>query len=245
MARNPTSATNAKSDRAHKGTSHAPGGRPAPSTLVVREVKKRFDGLKRPTFRPASGARRSADGLVRKARKSASQGQHDGGDLASGGRGNPQQLKQRVNQAQDGANRAMEDAKQRADQTAERTKSKWTQMKADAAAGKADVKAKINNRADQLDAKAAAKDTDWVEQDAADAIDYADWMVYDARLSCSTRWTPGPAQTNGPASPAPRSARPSGQACVPGILTAAGRATVAAVNPHRSGPWPVPYARRN
>ncbi|HEX3204712.1 MAG TPA: hypothetical protein VHQ68_00580, partial [Propionibacteriaceae bacterium] len=38
-------------------------------------------------------------------------------------------------------------------------------------------------RADQLDAKAAATDADWAEDDAADAIDYAAWMVYDAQLA--------------------------------------------------------------
>jgi hypothetical protein len=56
-------------------------------------------------------------------------------------------------------------------------------MKADAAARREDMKAKIDKRADQLDAKAAAKDADWAEQDAADAIDYAVWMVYDAQLA--------------------------------------------------------------
>ena len=40
-------------------------------------------------------------------------------------------------------------------------------MKADAAARREDMKAKIDKRADQLDAKAAAKDADWAEQDAA------------------------------------------------------------------------------
>jgi hypothetical protein len=45
------------------------------------------------------------------------------------------------------------------------------------------VKAKINKRADQLDAKAAAADADWAEQDAADAIDYAVLVVYDAQLA--------------------------------------------------------------
>jgi hypothetical protein len=56
-------------------------------------------------------------------------------------------------------------------------------MKADAAARREDIKEKINKRADQVDAKAAATDADWAEQDAADAIDYAVWMVYDAQLA--------------------------------------------------------------
>ena len=46
-------------------------------------------------------------------------------------------------------------------QTADRAKSKWAQMKADAAAQREDMKAKINKRADQLDAKAATADADW------------------------------------------------------------------------------------
>jgi ABC-type transporter Mla subunit MlaD len=96
---------------------------------------------------------------------------------------NREQLKQRVYQAQDDANQVMEDAKQQAEETAHRAKSKWAQMKADAAGRREDIKAKINKRADQLDANAAATDADWAEQDAADAINYAVWMVYDAQLA--------------------------------------------------------------
>jgi hypothetical protein len=42
---------------------------------------------------------------------------------------------------------------------------------------------KIDKRADQLDAKAAANDADWAEEDAADAIDYAVLVVSDAQLA--------------------------------------------------------------
>ena len=70
-----------------------------------------------------------------------------------------------------------------------------------------DIKAKIDKRADQLDAKAAATDADWAEQDAADAIDYAVWWSTTRNWPCSTRWTRGLTQTNGPRSPARRSAR--------------------------------------
>jgi hypothetical protein len=48
---------------------------------------------------------------------------------------------------------------------------------------KEDIKAKIEKRADQLDAKAAATDADWAEQDAADALDYAVYVIYDAQLA--------------------------------------------------------------
>src|SRR4029453_124265 len=56
---------------------------------VVLGLKERFDGLERPTFRSASGPSRSTDGLFRKARKSSSQGQRNGGDRAGGSRGEP------------------------------------------------------------------------------------------------------------------------------------------------------------
>jgi hypothetical protein len=94
-----------------------------------------------------------------------------------------EQLKQRVDQAQDEANKTVQDARQRADQAADRAQSKWAEMKTDAAARREDFKAKIDKRANQLDAKAAATDADWAEQDAADAIDYAIWVVSDAQLA--------------------------------------------------------------
>ena len=70
-----------------------------------------------------------------------------------------------------------------------------------------DIKAKIDKRADQLDAKAAAKDADWAEQDAADAIDYAVWMVYDAQLAVLDALDARIYADERPRSPAHRSAR--------------------------------------
>jgi hypothetical protein len=46
-----------------------------------------------------------------------------------------------------------------------------------------DIKAKIDKRADQRDAKAAAKDADRAERDAIDAIDYAVFAFYSAQLA--------------------------------------------------------------
>lgn len=77
----------------------------------------------------------------------------------------------------------MQDAKQQTDEAVDRAQSKWAQMKADAAARREDFKAKIEKRADERDAKAAAKDADWAEQDASDAIDLAVYAVYDAQLA--------------------------------------------------------------
>src|SRR6266545_102963 len=85
------------------------------------------------------------------------------------------QLRQRIDQAQVDMNLAVKDAKQQAGEAAASARSKWAQMKADAAARMDDVKAKIDKRAQQLDARAAASDADRAEGDAADAIDYAEW----------------------------------------------------------------------
>jgi hypothetical protein len=147
------------------------------------KVKKRFDGLKRPTFRSASAPEGAPMDFSAKLENLQAKVNETVETARAAANENRDQLKQRVDQAQDDANQAMADAKQQAAETADRAKSKWAQMKADAAAQREDIKAKVNKRADQLDAKAAATDADWAEQDAADAIDYAAWMVYDAQLA--------------------------------------------------------------
>ncbi|MGH3117675.1 MAG: hypothetical protein ACRDQ2_11325 [Gaiellales bacterium] len=93
------------------------------------------------------------------------------------------QLHARIDQAQVDLDLASKDAKQKAGEATDRAKSKWAQMKADATAKRDDVKAKVNKRNAQLDAKIAANDAKWEEEDAAAAIDYAQWMVENARLA--------------------------------------------------------------
>ena len=56
-------------------------------------------------------------------------------------------------------------------------------MKADAATKMSDVKANIDKRTHQVDAKVADTDADWAEDDAAAALDYADWAVENAELT--------------------------------------------------------------
>ena len=46
-----------------------------------------------------------------------------------------------------------------------------------------DVKANIDKRTRQMDAKVAADDADWAEADAAEALDFADWAVENAQLA--------------------------------------------------------------
>jgi hypothetical protein len=87
------------------------------------------------------------------------------------------QLRQRIDQAQ--ADRAAKDA-QHSEAPAS---SKWQQMRADAAAKKDDLKARMDKRNRQIDAHMAATDADMAEADAASAIDYAAWTIDDARLA--------------------------------------------------------------
>jgi DNA anti-recombination protein RmuC len=94
-----------------------------------------------------------------------------------------EQLRQRIDQAQQDAKDAQQRAEQRADQTADRARGKWAQMKADAAAKLDDFEAKMDRRADQHDAKVAARQADGAEADAADAIEFAAWTVDHARLA--------------------------------------------------------------
>jgi hypothetical protein len=75
------------------------------------------------------------------------------------------------------------DARQDAHAAADHARGKWAQLKADTAAKLDDFDAKMDRRADQLDAKLAASQADGAEADAADAIDFAAWTVDNARLA--------------------------------------------------------------
>jgi hypothetical protein len=93
------------------------------------------------------------------------------------------QLRQRIDQAKVDVDLAAKDTRQDADAAADNARSKWAQMKADAAAKMDDLQARIDKRADQIDANAAASDAAWAEDDAAAAIDYAAWTVDNARYA--------------------------------------------------------------
>jgi hypothetical protein len=94
----------------------------------------------------------------------------------------PDQRRQRIDQAQADTDQT---ARQQTPKAAagEQQPSKWAQLKADAAAKRDDVKAKLDKRGRQMDARIAADDADWAEVGAADAIDLAEWAVDNARLN--------------------------------------------------------------
>ena len=56
-------------------------------------------------------------------------------------------------------------------------------MRADAAAKREDVKAKIDKRTRQMDAKDAASDADWADATPPTPSTYADWAVDNAELA--------------------------------------------------------------
>jgi hypothetical protein len=94
-----------------------------------------------------------------------------------------EQLRQRIDQARVDADLAAKDARQQVGEAAASARSTWAQMKADAAAKLDDFEAKVDRRADQHDAKVAARQADGAEADAADAIEFAAWTVDHARLA--------------------------------------------------------------
>jgi len=94
-----------------------------------------------------------------------------------------EQLRQRIDQAQVDIDLAAKDAQEQAEQAADRARGKWAQLKVDAAAKMDNVQAKIDKRAQQLDAKLAANAADDAEADAADALDFAEWAVDNAQLA--------------------------------------------------------------
>jgi hypothetical protein len=94
-----------------------------------------------------------------------------------------EQLKQRIDRAQADLDQSVKNAREEVSQAADSARAKWAQLKADAAARMSDVKANIDKRARHADAKVAAKDADWAEADAAEALDFADWAVENALLT--------------------------------------------------------------
>jgi hypothetical protein len=92
-------------------------------------------------------------------------------------------LKQRIDKAQTDMNAAAKDAQQQADKAAAGARTQWARMTADAAAAMGDVKARMDKRATELDARALADEADWAEADARDAIEFAVVSVDNARLA--------------------------------------------------------------
>ena len=147
------------------------------------------------------------------------------------------QLRQRIDQAQADLDQSVEQARQDVSEAADSARVKWAQLRADAAAKMSDVKANIDKRNRQADAKFAAKDADWAEADAAEALDFADWAVESAQLTMLDAITPAPTPTsrqgrsqlvatlNGLAATEPQDARHTRAAAGKALLTPCLRGT--------------------
>ena len=94
-----------------------------------------------------------------------------------------EQLRQRIDQARVDVNLGAKDARQQVDEAAASTRSKWAQIKADAAVKLDRLEEERDRRADQRDVKVATRQADGAEADAADAIEFAAWTVDHARLA--------------------------------------------------------------
>ncbi|MFG3709695.1 hypothetical protein [Micromonospora sp. NPDC047730] len=94
-----------------------------------------------------------------------------------------EQLRQRIETTQSEIERSAIESQQHADEVRAGGGSVWAQMKADAAAMRADVRATFEERTQNMDAQAATAEADWAETGAQDALDYAEWAAYNAELA--------------------------------------------------------------
>ena len=94
-----------------------------------------------------------------------------------------QQLRQRIAKAEVDANLALKDTELNVSKAAAEARSKWTQMRTDAATKMAEAKAKMDRRRNEIDATMAQTDAEMAEADATAAIDFAGWAIRNARLA--------------------------------------------------------------
>lgn len=94
-----------------------------------------------------------------------------------------EQLNEHVAKVQENAERELDEAKQHASAAADRTRTGWEQMRADAKARAAELKTKARIRRERHDAHVAASDADVAEAEASAAIDYAAWTVAAAEIA--------------------------------------------------------------
>lgn len=94
-----------------------------------------------------------------------------------------EQLKHRIDKAQDEAGSVVQHAELQTKQAADGARSTWAQLKADVATKTGEAKAKLDERSRQLDTKVAAHDADRAEAEAAEALDFATWAIVNAEVA--------------------------------------------------------------
>ena len=91
------------------------------------------------------------------------------------------ELRQRIEEAQTDADRPTSQP-QRSGQAPE-AQSKWAKMRSDANDKMSEIKARMDKRDRETDAKLAAEEANWAENDALNAIDFASRTLDNARLA--------------------------------------------------------------
>jgi hypothetical protein len=94
-----------------------------------------------------------------------------------------EQVKARIKNAKADIQANQSDVRQKAGQAGDRTQSQWQAMKADAAAKTQDLQDRIGRKRDEHDIKKAERDAEDEAADAADALDYATWVIGQAELA--------------------------------------------------------------
>ena len=108
-----------------------------------------------------------------KLKSSAEQAQHE----------TDEQVKARIDQTKADIATHQAAAKAKAGQAAEHAQSQWKSLQADAAAKTQSLRDRIDRQRDEHDVKKAERQAEAAEDDAADALDYALWVVGQAQLA--------------------------------------------------------------
>jgi hypothetical protein len=91
-------------------------------------------------------------------------------------------LKQQIDAAQQSLDQAAAEAQQEVSETEAKPKSKWVQLKADAAAWRSDVRGQLEQGSRELDGEVAAQQAEWADADASAALEFAAWAIDNARV---------------------------------------------------------------
>ena len=94
-----------------------------------------------------------------------------------------EQIKTRIDKTRADIAARQDAVKAKAGQAADHAQSQWKSMKADAAAKTQDLRDRMDRKRDERDVKKAEREAEAAEEAAADALDYALWVVDQAELA--------------------------------------------------------------
>ena len=94
-----------------------------------------------------------------------------------------EQIKTRIDKTKADIAARQDAVKAKAGQDADHAQSQWKSMKADAAAKTQDLRDRMDRKRDERDVKKAEREAEAAEEAAADALDYALWVVDQAELA--------------------------------------------------------------